>query len=169
MLKKCGLLFFICAFINLSVAERPLNGISVNSLTRAGNTKIDYRLPSDTKPVSYKIKLTPNIVENAFTFTGEVDIEFKVEKATKRVTFHIEDITIIEDKIKIKSTAVPAEPIEVVATIQDEIKNFYTIVLKNELKKDSSYILSLSYGGNLNDELRGFYRSSYKDKNGKQV
>lgn len=168
MLKKCGLLFLVATIFSLSVAIRPINNVFVsNFTTQANNT--NYRLPSDTKPVSYKIKLTPNIVVGAFTFKGEVEVEFNVEKATRSVTFHIDDITIDKDEIKIVDKIKPTVLLKVTKTTRDAVKHFFTIELQDQLTKGSSYILSLSYKGILNDELFGFYRSSYKNEEGEQV
>lgn len=169
MFKRSEIFIFIIATLTgLSVAERPINEVLVNNLTRTDNP-INYRLPSDTIPVSYKIELTPNIVVDAFTFTGKVEVEFNVEEATKKVTFHIDDITIIEKTIEIYDKTKPNVLLKFVKTTPDTDKQFYTIELEEQLAKGSSYILRLSYNGNLNDKLFGFYRSSYINDEGEVV
>ena len=44
--------------------------------------------------------------------------------------------------------------------------NFYTVHFDKELTVGQKYMFSLNYIGLLNDLFTGFYRSTYKDKEG---
>jgi len=46
---------------------------------------------------------------------------------------------------------------------------YYVATLSEYLKENSNYFLYMKFDAHLNDELRGFYRSSYKDENGEDV
>jgi hypothetical protein len=45
----------------------------------------------------------------------------------------------------------------------DEKRDFFIVFLKTPLNSGGSVLLSIDYLGNLNDQLSGFYRSSYTD------
>lgn len=48
----------------------------------------------------------------------------------------------------------------------DHVREFYIAHLNQPLMKGKKYVLSMEFDAYLNDELRGFYRSSYKDVDG---
>lgn len=50
--------------------------------------------------------------------------------------------------------------------VYDHMREFYIAHLDQPLMKGRKYVLSMDFEAQLNDELRGFYRSSYKDVNG---
>ena len=48
----------------------------------------------------------------------------------------------------------------------DEDREFYIINLDKKIQKGNVYKVSIDFTSELNDELRGFYRSTYKNKDG---
>ena len=53
---------------------------------------------------------------------------------------------------------------------QFDLENQYYIATTGQaMKPGSTYILSMNYQGFLNEDLKGFYRSSYTNKDGKTV
>lgn len=48
----------------------------------------------------------------------------------------------------------------------DHEKQFYLAHLEEPLVKGQKYILSMAFVGHLNDQLHGFYRSTYRDADG---
>ncbi|XP_042234819.1 aminopeptidase N-like [Homarus americanus] len=48
----------------------------------------------------------------------------------------------------------------------DNKREFYIAHLNKKLAKGKKYVLSMEFNGTLNDQLKGFYRSSYKDTDG---
>lgn len=46
----------------------------------------------------------------------------------------------------------------------DEKRDFFIVFLKTPLSVGASVLLSVDFLGNLNDQLSGFYRSSYTDQ-----
>lgn len=48
----------------------------------------------------------------------------------------------------------------------DHDRQFYIAQLEQQLEKSKKYVLSMQFLGYLNDQLRGFYRSTYKDEDG---
>lgn len=45
-------------------------------------------------------------------------------------------------------------------------KQFYVAHLEEPLMEGQRYILSMDFEGHLNDQLHGFYRSTYRDADG---
>ncbi|KAG0173479.1 hypothetical protein DFQ28_007122 [Apophysomyces sp. BC1034] len=48
----------------------------------------------------------------------------------------------------------------------DEIKNLATLIFPKSVSADTDAVLDISFEGILNDQMAGFYRSSYKDADG---
>ena len=82
---------------------------------------------------------------------------------TTNITLHVYDMTIHEDRVKITfggNTDIP-----VVGHGYDELRQFYVVHFEEELVRTTAR-LHIEWTGNLNDELAGFYRSSYTAEDG---
>lgn len=157
-------MFFITGVTMLKILAVIVLGSCV--LTQ-GETieKMDvFRLPNDTEPISYRLNIKP-IVDpkaNLFTFDGDVTINIMAKTSTKELTLNafdlfIKDVSVIDAKtsLEINTTSV-------------------SLVIKNEQLKiqlddpglitDREYIVKILYSGNLRNDMTGFYRSSYLDK-----
>lgn len=144
--------------------------LSRNVIARPEEDSSKYRLPDTVKPVSYNIKLTPNI--NAETFEGKIEITIKVKEDTKQIILHSKNLVILEDNIEIEE--IPDDPkqnhkntvaIESIKTEREQ--DFFIIVLNTELKVCNKYIIKISkYTGVLNNNKKGFYIAKYRDENG---
>ena len=58
--------------------------------------------------------------------------------------------------------------IDIVGHEFDEDREFYILKLGKKIEKGNIYQVSISFVSELNDELRGFYRSTYRDKDGNE-
>lgn len=125
-------------------------------------TVTDVRLPNNIRPERYYLKLTPYIVEGNFTFDGEISIVINVKNDTKEVTFHGVELTFHSIKLYQKSDG---KPVTIVRRTEDVPRQFHILMLGETLKAAQQYILNITYTGILNDNLHGFYRSSYEEKN----
>nr|XP_045584294.1 uncharacterized protein LOC123746672 [Procambarus clarkii] len=136
------------------------------SVVAQGSEEVDIRLPTALKPLHYVVKLQPFINGN-FSIVGYVEIEIEVLEPTSNITLHILDIITKNETIKVvPSDDVNGTGIEVQQNLYDNDRQFYTGVLAEELEVGRNYILSMQFLGYLNDELRGFYRSTYTDLDG---
>ncbi|KAH9643225.1 hypothetical protein HF086_012887 [Spodoptera exigua] len=118
-------------------------------------------LPKQVKPEKYFLNITPYIYEGNFTFDGEVTIHLAVVEETKEITFHGVELTIHDIKIHEKDDD---HLIYIVRQLEDVPRNFHILTLGSSLEVGKQYILSIKYTGILNDNLHGFYRSSYEEK-----
>lgn len=123
----------------------------------------NYRLPTNIIPNAYVINVTPHINESDnFTFDGEVNISAAVANKTNSIVLHSAEITIHNVVISVGN-----DTFEIVKKNLTEEYNFFTIELAQELQVGATVIIKIKYTGYLNEEMRGFYRSSYVDVNGK--
>jgi hypothetical protein len=163
--------------ILMTTSTHPLIEETVSSDIRESN--IDYRLPTNVKPIHYKITLDPLIEgpspreeSGPTTFTGEVIITVKVLEETRSITLHYNDLTIEDVSIKRdgSDTDLP------VNHTYNSDTNFWVISLSDEdddaegaFKANEKYVITTHYTGNHQDDMYGFYRSSYKDTENKTV
>lgn len=126
----------------------------------------DIRLPINIRPDRYYLKLTPYIYEGNFTFDGECSVIVNVTNDTNKVTFHGVELTF--HKIKLFGLA-GGKPITIIQRTEDLPRQFHILMLGETLKKGEQYILNFTYTGVLNDNLHGFYRSSYEEKGIKRL
>ena len=117
----------------------------------------DVRLPNSITPEKYNIYLTPFIVNKNYTIEGHVDIMVKILEPTSRITLHIRDIQIYENLVQVENR-------NVIGHGYDAQREFYIIYVDKELETGSTVKVSISFLANLNDDLSGFYRSSYHDQ-----
>ncbi|CUM67615.1 uncharacterized protein PRCAT00005315001 [Priceomyces carsonii] len=112
-------------------------------------------LPSNIKPLHYKLTLEPNF--DTFKFDGQVAIDFLINERTNYITLNLLDIEIHEAKVN----DVTADGIE-----YDTDRQTVTFRFEDHLIEGREAKLHIKYTGELNDKMAGFYRSSYEE-NGK--
>ncbi|KAI5698987.1 hypothetical protein M8J75_014843 [Diaphorina citri] len=137
--------------------------------------KFNGRLPTDVKPLAYRIKILPFLIENNFTFLGEVWIHVEVSQTTNNITLHMNDLTILERSIKqVDNRSANWESDEGTSLTIGQVRNdtinqFMVFELEDEqFWATKRYVLYIKYVGKLNDQMRGLYRSSYEVNNTKR-
>lgn len=126
---------------------------------------IDVRLPNHIKPDRYYLKLTPYILDSNFTFDGEISVVLTVKYDTNRVTFHGVELTF--HTIDLFKTD-DGKAVEIKRRTEDIERQFHILTTAETLKAGQQYVLNITYTGILNDNLHGFYRSSYEEKKDKR-
>ncbi|XP_047022834.1 aminopeptidase N [Helicoverpa zea] len=135
----------------------PLETTTHSSVTNITN----LWLPKHVKPERYFLNITPYIYEGNFTFDGEVTIYLTIVEETKELTFHGVELKIHEIRIhEIDDDHL----IYIVRHLEDVPRNFHILTLGSSLLVGRQYVMSVRYTGLLNDNLHGFYRSSYEEK-----
>ncbi|XP_061389995.1 aminopeptidase N-like [Musca vetustissima] len=132
------------------------------------NAYTHYRLPTAIQPDRYKLKVITHLENPAnLTFNGQVSIRFNVLEDTNNITLHVQNLTVDESRIQLKSYADKKFRLckESVDTVAEQ--DYYIIRLCQTLKKGEMYKLKLYFSGILSEKLHGYYRSSYvaKDTN----
>ena len=117
-----------------------------------------YRLPRAVVPTIYRLTLAPNL--EAATFTGTVEIDLDVEEHTNEITCNAIELNIHS------AVLATADGQEMSATWTfDEEYERVTFHLPEVLSAERAE-LKIAFTGILNDQLHGFYRSTFTDTEG---
>lgn len=119
------------------------------------------RLPLDACPVNYSIRLQPNL--KSFTFEGSEEIQVKVGKPLSSITLNCCDIDVKEASYQGDGASDKIKG-EISYTKENEIVTF---TFPSEIQPGNG-TLSVSFSGELNDKMKGFYRSKYTSPEGEE-
>ena len=117
-----------------------------------------YRLARSVVPSAYRLFLTPDIEGGAFA--GRVEIDVVIAEATDRITLHAKALELGAATITAADTTVRSTD-----TLHDETYETATFVFDTPLPLGPA-TLEIAYTGVLNDQLSGFYRSTFVDPDG---
>ncbi|NXH11100.1 TRHDE protein, partial [Bucco capensis] len=114
------------------------------------------RLPRHLRPLHYNLMLNA-FMEN-FTFSGEVNVQLEVRNASRYIVLHahrmhIEAVRVAEDKL--------AGGVRVARSFLYPQTQVFVVVLNRSLEVQRSYNLKIIYNAFIENELLGFFRSSY--------
>lgn len=126
-----------------------------------------YRLPNDTVPEHYSVRLVSNVHRNDFSFSGEVDININVVQTTSVITLHHRQLVI--GSVRLNNANTPAVDVLLAPITYDETTNLLSVPLASTvapLAVGSKYILRIAFTGTLRTDQGGFYRSSYAADDG---
>ncbi len=117
-----------------------------------------YRLDRTVVPSAYRIFITPDL-ENA-TFAGRVEIDVDVIEATKVVKLNAIELDLGAATLTINGTAHRSTDLHLDETYEVATYTF------DALLPVGSAVLEIAFDGILNDQLHGFYRSTFTDPSG---
>ncbi|XP_069977545.1 aminopeptidase N-like [Penaeus vannamei] len=124
------------------------------------------RLPLSLKPLHYLIRLQP-FVNGNFSVFGYMEVEMEALEPTSNITLHMLDIITRNNTVKVlHSGGVEQRQVGIKRHHYDPVRQFYVAHMDEELIKGERYTLQMEFLGYLNDQLRGFYRSTYRDDDG---
>ncbi|KAK3929337.1 Aminopeptidase N [Frankliniella fusca] len=153
----------------------PLPPARIRSSKRASRVAVradangdPYRLPSSLIPLVYQVELTPDF--NSFTFQGSALIIVNCVEDTYKIVLHAKELDFDSTEFYIVDDRNAYFPIGDISSVKswtlDKVHDFLTIELNMLLTKGNRYRFIFAYTGKLNDDLDGFYRSSYKTADG---
>ena len=119
-----------------------------------------YRLPRDVVPQRYELILTPDL--DAACFTGESRIELQVLEPVGQIVLNAIELDIHHAELTNAAGATLAASIAL-----DEAEERATLTLESRAEP-GPWKLHLTFTGQLNDKLHGFYRSTFKDADGRE-
>ena len=118
-----------------------------------------YRLPTTVRPQRYELAFEPDL--DAFTFSGRETVTIHVDEPTSVVQLHAAELSIASASVVLPGgETLPATSVD----IEPEAERA-TISFPRPLPKGEA-ALSLTFTGELNDQMRGFYRSQYEGADG---
>lgn len=124
----------------------------------------DVRLPRSVQPLHYELELAPRLFGD-FAFTGVVAVTMHCLAATDSVVLHSKDLNVSD--LSLEEAAGGAQ-VPCGAAVHDAARQFLRVPLHKTLSAGSKYTLRMRFRGTLNDDLAGFYRSSYVDAQGRR-
>ncbi len=111
-------------------------------------------LPSDVRPTRYVLALEPDL--GAFTFRGEETIDIEVLEPTAAITLNAAELQVQSCRLAVSDgAAMSASDIAL-----DEEAGTATFTFDSDVPLGPAK-LELEFTGEINDRLRGFYRSRY--------
>lgn len=123
-----------------------------------GGTETREQLPKNIRPFHYHITVTLNFPD--FTFYGAEYVEIVVTEPTDRIVLHAADLHI--SAVKLIRDWGTYRPTEIVLNVEKETATFlFPIILVPGIA-----LLRIEFAGTLNDQMRGFYRSTYTTEDG---
>jgi len=154
----------IVALVCAAVAVRPIAGSADRLVTAQGESDelSSYRLPRDTQPFAYGLRLVPryDIGSGSYTFVGQVEISIYVNSITPNVTLNAKDMQINSVAITEFTTQ---RDLEVDSYELDNDAEILTIYVASNLLVDRRYQVKIIFQGLLRTDMTGFYKSVYKE------
>jgi aminopeptidase N len=126
------------------------------------DTSYRVLLPSDVVPEYYALTLEPDLEK--FTFDGVVKITCDVQVATDEVTVHAKELMMGEIKFTPSGGGAAMTACKIVL----EPKKTTCTIGFDEVLPVGKGELEIKFRGCLNDQMAGFYRSSYTDSKGEK-
>ena len=121
------------------------------------------RLPRDLIPKRYTVGLKVDLEQ--FVFSGSVVIEVDCKRSTNYMITHSNALMIDDSKVSIHDVTNNAE-VPIVRQVRVPINQFHVLETEQQLVAGNKYRINFGrFTGKLLDDLRGIYRSSYKDQN----
>jgi len=122
----------------------------------ADNSSNPYRLPRDVVPRRYELRLEPDL--EAFTFAGAMAVDIEVQAPVDEIVLNAAELDISGGDL---------DGVALAGVACDE-EHERAVLRLGEPAAAGPARLHLSFSGTLNDQLRGFYRSTFTDDDGHQ-
>jgi puromycin-sensitive aminopeptidase len=129
----------------------------MNQISSPG-TLDSYRLPRHVIPIRYDLRLVPELP--ASSFSGQETITLTVHRQTSDIVLNAIELDITSAQIEGDSGPARQATITLDTALERCQLTFTTPLSPGTWK------LTMAFRGTLNDKLRGFYRSTYKNEHG---
>ena len=120
----------------------------------------DYRLPQVVRPERYEIELSVDIENSGFS--GQESVTLSVVEQTEVLVLNSVELSITEPRLVTPS----GESLEPQVVIEEDNQRV-RLEFDSRLVPGDGYRLSLGFAGSLNEQLRGLYRSTFTDSDGR--
>jgi puromycin-sensitive aminopeptidase len=134
-------------------SEAEAHGVAA----KPANMKASFRLPETIVPLTYNIKLAPDLKKSTFSGSERVVLDLKAD--SEKIYFHSKDL-------KISRVTISGGAGKVESTFALDGKNDLLIITAQKSLARGKYNVDISFSGTLNEKLVGFYRSTFRDSKG---
>ncbi|MGH7217131.1 MAG: M1 family metallopeptidase, partial [Nitrospiraceae bacterium] len=139
-----------------ALTKRP-KGENMNQ-DSSPDTLDPYRLPRHVVPIRYDLRLEPDLT--AAHFVGQETITLTIHHSTSEIILNAIELAITSAQIEGAAGSTRSATITLDASLERCHLTFTTPL------SPGTWRLTMTFSGTLNDKLRGFYRSTYKDERG---
>lgn len=115
------------------------------------------RLPKNSKPIRYDIALITNVHTGEKEFSGTVKIDIEITEETNTITLHNNGLT--PTRIRFYGNDIDDIPH---TTSVNTSYSFFFITTERVLQVGELYSIEITYTGQLQTSMSGFYLSSYR-------
>jgi puromycin-sensitive aminopeptidase len=143
---------------SLSHAATEQSKGEIMNQASSSNTRDPYRLPRHVVPIRYDLRLEPDLT--AGRFAGQETVTLTIRHSTSEIILNAIELDITSAQIAGDSGSSRQATVMLDAALERCHLTFDTPLLPGTCR------LTLTFSGTLNDKLRGFYRSTYKDEHG---
>ncbi|CAH1964992.1 unnamed protein product [Acanthoscelides obtectus] len=142
------------------------HNVNKTFIPRASNGQIfpwnNIRLPPFVKPFRYNLTIHPNLT--TLEVKSQVSIEFHVDKETNFIVLHSKNLTILDKLIQDKR----GNNLTIMKVLDYPGADQLYIEIKEKFKKRANYTLRIRYNFKLRKNKKGFYITTYTNKDGFQ-
>ncbi|XP_019871557.2 puromycin-sensitive aminopeptidase isoform X1 [Aethina tumida] len=117
------------------------------------------RLPKSVRPIHYRLELVPDL--KLLTFRGVVSIRIEVVQATDQIVLNALDLQL--DSVTVKGDKELKPEVQLCA--EEEVARFKF----NTTLQPAEYDLDIIFKGEINDKMKGLYRSKYVNEKGEET
>ncbi|KAL3801383.1 hypothetical protein HJC23_006993 [Cyclotella cryptica] len=120
-------------------------------------------LPPTINPTRYSLHFTPDLA--SFTFSGVATIELATTKdaSWNEIMMHAKELCFANASFVVKGRTEREEAVEIRVNMKETTVTF---IFEMEIPKEATLVLTIEYQGFLNNQMAGFYRSSYTNIHG---
>lgn len=118
----------------------------------------DGRLPDDTVPELYVLRVAPDLGAAVAPFTGQVDIVIWVKNTTPVIVLNSKYLHLKDIKVTDENTY---RDIQVSSWEFSEDQEQVRILMSRHVLANRRYTISIQFKGNLRDDATGFFKSYY--------
>ncbi|KXJ72768.1 hypothetical protein RP20_CCG017285 [Aedes albopictus] len=115
-----------------------------------------FRLPANTVPIGYDVQLTVDL--DQFTFFGTVQVSLRANNVSSHVTLNAKELDVSNVKLSEDTTG---RQLALVVYVMQNDSEMVRFNFDSDLLPAHTYRLSIDFAGNITDDLKGLYKSSY--------
>ncbi len=123
-------------------------------------TQSPHRLPTSVLPTRYDLTVEPDL--DAATFSGSVDVAVEVTEQVDHIVLHALDLEF--DRVELRRDG--ADPAPLTVELDADAETASLRPADGSSIPPGEAVVAVTFRGTLNDQLVGFYRSTFRDDAG---